>query len=185
MTRREGGFSTRAAVPYQASCGVITFALATALAAGWSIYFRDYFAWQPLTDFSQWARGLGEYWPPEFLERPPRGLPLAEDLDASARVGLYSLAMLAYGSASAMQTLYFRGFLMPRMAYLGWAAPFVNTLLFAVFHLASPWFWPQFFVFTLMWGLVTYAIRNVWPAVIGHVIFNTYWFAGEIVAILT
>ncbi len=181
VTRRERKFGFRRAIPYQAKCGIGAFVLATLVASAWSIYFRDYFSWQPLTDFSQWARQLSSVWPPDFLQRPERGLPLSEEMPAESRIALYSLALVAYGGASAMQTLYFRGFLMPRMSYMGWWAPVANTLLFVIFHLASPWFWPQFFIFTLIWGLVTYATRNVWPAVIGHLIFNTYWFAGQIV----
>lgn len=184
FVRREGTVSFRLAIPYQARCGIGVFIVATAIATLWAIYFRDHFSWQPLNDFSQWARQLSAIWPPDFLQRPDRGLPLGDDTATGARVALYFLALIAYGTASAMQTLYFRGFLMPRMSYLGWWTPFANTLLFVIFHLSSPWFWPQFFIFTLVWGLVTYAIRNVWPAVIGHVIFNTYWFATQIVAAL-
>lgn len=36
--------------------------------------------------------------------------------------------------APIVEEMYFRGFLLPRMGRLGWAAPAVNSLLFAVYH---------------------------------------------------
>lgn len=37
------------------------------------------------------------------------------------------------------EELYFKGFLLPRMEKMGKAAPFVNTLLFTLYHFWSPW----------------------------------------------
>lgn len=38
-----------------------------------------------------------------------------------------------------IEELYFRGFLLPRIAYLSWGAPALNTVLFSVYHFWSPW----------------------------------------------
>lgn len=38
-----------------------------------------------------------------------------------------------------VEELYFRGFLLPRMTMFGKAAPLVNTILFSVYHLFTPW----------------------------------------------
>ncbi|MCY1141888.1 CPBP family intramembrane metalloprotease [Actinoplanes sp. Pm04-4] len=38
-----------------------------------------------------------------------------------------------------IEELYFRGFLLPRIAHLGLAAPVLNTVLFAVYHFWAPW----------------------------------------------
>ncbi|MBB6037812.1 CPBP family intramembrane glutamic endopeptidase [Phytomonospora endophytica] len=38
-----------------------------------------------------------------------------------------------------IEELYFRGFLLPRMAHLRGAAPVLNTVLFSVYHFWSPW----------------------------------------------
>ncbi|MFE3262552.1 CPBP family intramembrane glutamic endopeptidase [Nocardia sp. NPDC059091] len=47
-----------------------------------------------------------------------------------------------------IEELYFRGFLLPRIAYLrGWA-PVVNTVLFALYHLWSPWVFVSRVIFT-------------------------------------
>jgi membrane protease YdiL (CAAX protease family) len=49
------------------------------------------------------------------------------------------LAVLLSGFvAPVVEELYFRGFLLPRMEHWGWAAPVVNSLLFAVYHFYFP-----------------------------------------------
>lgn len=49
------------------------------------------------------------------------------------------LYMLTNPAAAFVEELYFRGYLLPRMAHLkGWA-PLLNTVLFSLQHLFSPW----------------------------------------------
>ena len=38
-----------------------------------------------------------------------------------------------------IEELYFRGFLLPRLSRLGRWAPVINTVLFSLYHLWSPW----------------------------------------------
>lgn len=38
-----------------------------------------------------------------------------------------------------IEELYFRGFLLPRIAHLRWRAPVLNTVLFSVYHFWAPW----------------------------------------------
>ncbi|WP_203694861.1 CPBP family intramembrane glutamic endopeptidase [Catellatospora coxensis] len=38
-----------------------------------------------------------------------------------------------------IEEYYFRGFLLPRIAHLRWAAPVLNTVLFSVYHFWAPW----------------------------------------------
>ncbi len=160
----------------------IVFLIVFAIATAYAIYFRDFFRWPALNAFSQQMREAMAFWPPDWLQRPSRGLPLDETASSSTVIGSYLLLMLAFGGASAFQTLYFRGVLLPRMDRLSWVAPIANTALFAAYHLSSPWFWPQFFIFTLMWGVLAYATRSVWAVVLSHIVFNTYWFAGQILS---
>ncbi|MEV6769655.1 CPBP family intramembrane glutamic endopeptidase [Nocardia sp. NPDC051030] len=47
-----------------------------------------------------------------------------------------------------IEELYFRGFLLPRIAHLrGWA-PVVSTVVFALYHLWSPWVFVSRVIFT-------------------------------------
>lgn len=41
-------------------------------------------------------------------------------------------------SGALVEELYFRGFLLPRISYLGLWAPFINTVLFSVYHFFTP-----------------------------------------------
>ncbi|MEO1243427.1 MAG: CPBP family intramembrane glutamic endopeptidase [Pseudomonadota bacterium] len=173
------------AVGYQRRQSLIAFLIVLAVATAYAIYFRDIFRWPALNAFSQQVREAVAFWPPEFLQRPPRAFPLDESAGSATLIASYSLLILAFGGASAFQTLYFRGVILPRMDRLGWLAPFANTALFVVYHLSSPWFWPQFFIFTLMWGVLAFATRSVWAVMLSHVIFNTYWFAGQILTELS
>ncbi|GAB4519599.1 MAG: hypothetical protein Tsb0010_03910 [Parvularculaceae bacterium] len=174
FSKREGAFSWRGAIPYQARLSPVLFVFLLLGATAYAIYFRDFFRWRPLMEAAGHLQNALAFWPPDWLRGPPFGVTYDDATPLATKLGLLTFGMVAVGAASFMQTLYFRGFLLPRMEYLGWAAPFANTALFVAFHLHSPPFWHLFFIFTLMWGVVAYAFRNVWVAVISHVIFNTY-----------
>ena len=87
----------------------------------------------------------------------------------------FVLAVLLSGFvAPVVEELYFRGFLLPRMEHWGWAAPVVNTLLFAVYHFYFPGNVPGIFVAFLPiaytvrikknWGIgaVVHSMINLW-----------------------
>ena len=85
------------------------------------------------------------------------------------------LAVLLSGFvAPIVEELYFRGFLLPRMEQYGWAAPVLNSLLFAVYHFYFPGNVPGIFVvffpiayivkITKNWriGAVVHSMINLW-----------------------
>jgi len=85
------------------------------------------------------------------------------------------LAVLLSGFvAPVVEELYFRGFLLPRMEHWGWAAPVVNSLLFAAYHFYFPGNVPGIFVafvpisYVVMvkknWriGVVVHSLSNLW-----------------------
>lgn|GEM_PF-4728434 len=184
LGRRDGAFDFKTAIPYQARLNPLVFLALLVGVSVYAIFFRDFFRWAPLMNFAGYLRELLSFWPPEWLYRPGFGF---EDENAAkaTRIGTLIFGMISISAASAVQTIYFRGFLLPRMEYLGWAAPVLNTALFAMFHIHSPAFWHLFFIFTLGWGVVAYAVRNVWVVAISHVIFNTYSLFGAIYAAAT
>lgn len=174
FTRREtGSFSFSAALPWQKTISPLLFLALLAAVTAYAIYFRDHFRWAPMMAFAGTVRDLISFWPPEGAWRPNFGYGF-DAFSGIARTMNIAAMAVCMAAVSAAQTLYFRGFLLPRMAWLGWWAPILNTALFAAFHLYSVPFWHFFFLFTLAWGLVTYATRNVWIAAISHMIFNTY-----------
>ena len=152
---------------------MVLFLLALVLVTAYAIGFRDFIRIPALMSLTQMLMQASEGWPPSWIWTP-NFMYQYEDVEGVTRIMTMVYGMIAIALASAMQTLYFRGFLMARMARYGWFAPIFSTVLFATFHINSPAFWPMFFVFTLGWGIVTYLTRNVWISVISHMLFNTY-----------
>ena len=71
-----------------------------------------------------------------------------------------------------LEEVYFRGFLLPRIPQaLGRTAPLVHTVLFAVYHVWTPWLAP-----TDPWRAaltyVTLRTRSVVPGIVAHVVLN-------------
>ena len=154
------------------------------IASAWAIGLRDYVEFPFLGALVETLQPLFEGWPPAWLDGPSGFYEMPSDVGRTGRIAFLAGLIAAYGAVSAMQTLYFRGFLLPRMDRLGWWAVIANTALFSIYHIGSPAFWPYFFVWTLMWGVVTYVLRNPWPAVLSHLVFNTYGFALMIFELL-
>jgi uncharacterized protein len=72
-----------------------------------------------------------------------------------------------------VEELYFRGYLLPRMEWMGRWAPLVNVSLFSLYHFWSPW---QVFGRILGFGPTVYAVRwkeNVYLGMAVHCTLNT------------
>lgn len=81
------------------------------------------------------------------------------------------LAMLTVfaGVGGITQELYSRGFLLPRTAHWGVAAPLFNAVLFGVFHLNAPWSWPGFILLALPWAYLVWWKQSCKIGLFGHV----------------
>jgi CAAX protease family protein len=72
-----------------------------------------------------------------------------------------------------VEELYFRGYLLPRMEWMGWWAPLVNVTLFSLYHFWSPW---QLLARILGFGPTVYAVRwkrNIYVGMVVHCSLNT------------
>jgi membrane protease YdiL (CAAX protease family) len=76
--------------------------------------------------------------------------------------------------APVVEELYFRGFLLPRMEHWGWAAPVVNSLLFAVYHFYFPGNVPGIFVAFLPIAYVVRIKKNWGIGAVVHSMFNLW-----------
>jgi uncharacterized protein len=74
--------------------------------------------------------------------------------------------------APTVEELYFRGFLLPRLEHLGGWAPVVNTVLFAAYHVWSPWQAPTRVLATLPFIHATWRTRSLTLAIGVHVALN-------------
>jgi hypothetical protein len=72
-----------------------------------------------------------------------------------------------------VEEVYFRGYLLPRMEWMGRWAPLVNVSLFSLYHFWSPW---QLVARILGFGPTVYAVRwkrNVYLGMVVHCSLNT------------
>jgi membrane protease YdiL (CAAX protease family) len=87
----------------------------------------------------------------------------------------FLLAVLFSGLvAPVADELYFRGFLLPRMEHWGWAAPVVNSLLFAAYHFYFPGNVPGIFVEFLPIACVVRGTKNWQIGALVHSMFNLW-----------
>jgi uncharacterized protein len=77
-----------------------------------------------------------------------------------------------------VEELYFRGHLLPRLARYGRLAPVINTVLFLLYHLWTPWQVPARVVGFLPITWLTWRERSLSIAVVAHVAVNLLFLAG-------
>jgi hypothetical protein len=107
-------------------------------------------------------------WVPRwFAMRPDPEAMLASSRGVLLTMWGLMLLMVVVGGVT--QEGYFRGYLLPRMAWLGRGAPVLNAALFAVFHMAAPWGWLVFFVGTLPWSVLVFWKRSIQLGLFMHV----------------
>jgi membrane protease YdiL (CAAX protease family) len=111
------------------------------------------------------------FWLPDYLQ--PEWQPPAPPARALILLVLVLQVVIDGVVAPVMEEVYFRGYLLPRMGYLGGWAPAVNALLFAVQHFWQPYNWVLIF---LLSGSLTYVVwwkRNIYIAMLLHGSANT------------
>ena len=154
-----------------------------AFGAAYAIYMRDFLPLPGLRSVSFDIMSKMQGWPSIYAMLPAHD-GVFEDAGKGLGIAGLLISTLAVSLASMMQTLYFRGFLLSRLERFGWLAPVIITFLFVVFHLGSPWFWPQFLLLTLSWAFIAYFTKNVWIIVVSHVAMNSYSGLFLIVSVL-
>ncbi|MEZ4863480.1 MAG: type II CAAX endopeptidase family protein [Caldilineaceae bacterium] len=87
-------------------------------------------------------------------------------------VNISSIFVFVIGVAI-VEELYFRGFLLPRLAYLGGWAVLINSLLFALYHFTTPWQLVTRVLITLPLAYVAYRKQNLIPSMLVHALANS------------
>ena len=81
--------------------------------------------------------------------------------------------MLANGIVGpVVEELYFRGYLLPRIAWLGRWAPVLNTVLFSLYHFFTPWANVGRIVALLPMVYTAWWKRNIYLSMAVHVLWN-------------
>ena len=120
------------------------------------------------------VRKLFYWWPEQYNFQ----LILHEPSIVSDYKGIHFLAILYIllsGLAGPfVEEIYFRGFLLPRMArFSGNWAPFLNTVLFSFYHFFSPWENPIRIVASYPMIYLVWKKRNIRFSIIVHLFVNT------------
>lgn len=98
---------------------------------------------------------------------------LTAEYSRTALIWTYALvAVFGVVVGPVVEEFYFRGFLLPRMGYAGKWAPALHSLLFALYHIWTPW---QFITRTFGMIPMVYVAqrRNLYVTTIVHVLVNT------------
>ena len=102
---------------------------------------------------------------------------LDEDLSAYARpvlLGTWVLGLVGNGlAAPIVEELYFRGYLLPRIARFGGWAPLINTVLFSLYHFFTPWQLLGRILALLPMVYVVWWRRNIYIGMAVHCLGNT------------
>ena len=93
---------------------------------------------------------------------------------ATLAVSLLAFTLVVVIWASTVEELYFRGYLLPRLSRFGIGAPMINTVLFALYHMWTPWLAvARVFAFFPL-AFAVFRTRSVYLAIVVHVIGNAF-----------
>jgi uncharacterized protein len=166
--RTTGSWSLGGAIDYRARLPRRRVALLAGLGALWFLVFfvlstaflddwlaTTFFAWLPdaILQFSTLDGG---------------------DQASTAAIGvLLAIAFVFNGFVGpVVEELYFRGHLLPRIDRLGRWAPVLNTTLFSLYHLWTPWQNPARIIGFLPISWMAWRKRSVSVAIVAHVTIN-------------
>ncbi len=123
------------------------------------------------------------HWIPDHLQL---GMGLSETFSRGKLIQTYALHFVFIVIiAPLIEELYFRGFLLPRMPEkLGWSGPILHSLLFALYHVWSPW---MFLARTLALLPLIYIVRwkkNIILGIGAHWLINSIDFVMGLIFIM-
>lgn len=84
-----------------------------------------------------------------------------------------------------VEELYFRGFLLPRLSAFNRWAPFINTVLFSLYHFWLPWELLNRIVALFPMTYAVWRNRNVFISIWVHSLLNSFGTVGLLVLILS
>jgi uncharacterized protein len=112
-------------------------------------------------------------WMPEAIFQMKVIEESADPLVGGALVALLLTAFVFNGVVGPVtEELYFRGHLLPRIDRFGARAPLINSGLFALYHMWSPWRWPQIFFGMLPLSWMAWRKRSVAIPMAAHIMVN-------------
>jgi uncharacterized protein len=167
--RTTGTFSLRETVGYREKLPRRTFLRrATALAAWFLLWLAISTAF-----VDRWLADTLFSWMPDALLQFSRVSEAGEPLATATLVVVVAVAFVLNGVVGpVVEELYFRGHLLPRIERFGRGAPVMNTVLFLLYHLWTPWQVPLRVVGLLPTVWMTWRTRSLRLSIAVHVTVN-------------
>ena len=111
---------------------------------------------------------LFAWWPAMYNLSPDLSVYSRSTLIATLIFQFLTIAIFA----PITEEIYFRGYLLPRLSRFGfWAAP-IHAILFALFHVWTPWLVVARAVGLIPFTMIVQRKRNIYIAIIMHMIIN-------------
>lgn len=121
----------------------------------------------------------------------PRIDPMAADpatlspgLTIIGNYGLIPLMLITLFLNILTEELYFRAWMLPKLAKYGNLGWILNGILFALYHTFQLWLLPTLLVASLTFAFIFYRSKSAWPVFAGHFIVNFLASAIGIVALI-
>lgn len=120
-----------------------------------------------LKPLDQIIRDTVFFWIPQMESGLQQGYEKANLIKTYAMVAVFGMIL-----GPIVEELYFRGYLLPRMKWAGKYSPLIHSLLFALYHVFTPWM-----IVTRTIGMIplAYAVKkkNLNISIIVHVLINS------------
>ena len=162
--RRNGCWSLAGVVVFRRRLPLWQYVVFVPLLLVWS------FLWYGLlTPISDYLSRHVFFWLPSWFFRD-------DYAHVDRRILLATLALLLVLNgviAPIVEELYFRGYLLPRLARFGPGAPVINLLLFTLYHFWQPWLYPTILVALAPMVFPVWWKRSIWLGVFTHCALNT------------
>ena len=114
------------------------------------------------------SQGLFSWWPAMYNPSPDLSVYSRSTLIATLLFQFLTIALIV----PITEEIYFRGYLLPRLSRFGYGAAPIHAILFALFHVWSPWLVVARIVGLIPFTLIVQRKRNIYIAIIMHIIIN-------------
>jgi uncharacterized protein len=153
---------------------------------GWSAGLVAWFlVWFAISTalLDEWLADRVFSWMPDAILQFSRVGEAGEPLATGAFALVVVVAVVFNGLVGpVVEEVYFRGHLLPRLERFGRGAPVINTVLFLLYHLWTPWQVPARVVGFLPITWLTWRHRSLQLAIASHVSINLLFLAGFLAA---
>jgi uncharacterized protein len=167
--RRTGSWSPLDAADYRAHVPRKRLLLTAAALALWMIVLVA-ISWVVI---DEWLADSVFAWLPEAIGSMASVEGGDDPMSTGALVALLALFLVTNGLVGPItEELYFRGHLLPRIDRYGRGAPVLNTALFTLYHLHTPWRWPVIFLGYLPICIASWRRRSLFIGLAAHLIIN-------------